>query len=159
MRQPLLFLLLVFALVAGCQEGNGKHSFANVSGTVTYNGHPIEKGYIQFQMEGNPPTTMDIIDGKFNGQAMVGSNRVSVSAKKKSATAQNLPPQALATIQGYQKVKKGEQGGPSGELDLTMVEYIPPEWGTASKQTRVIEAGSNELQFEIRDSAKTSKTP
>jgi hypothetical protein len=157
MRCPLLFLFLVLALVAGCQEG--KHAYANVSGTVTYNGSPIQKGYIQFQMEGNPPTAMDIIDGKFNGQAMVGSNRVSVSAKKKSATAKALPPQALVQIEGYQKLKKGEEGGPTGDLDLTMVEYIPPEWGSASTQTRVIEPGSNELQFEIREAAKTPKTP
>jgi hypothetical protein len=158
MRQTLLFLFLVLAIVVGCQKGE-KHSYANVSGTVTYNGHPIEKGYIQFQMEGNPPKSMDINDGKFNGQAMVGSNRVSVSAKKKSATAKSLPPEALNTIKGYQKMKKHEEGGPSGDLDLTMVEYIPPEWGSASKQERVIEPGTNELQFEIRDSAKTTKTP
>jgi hypothetical protein len=158
MRQPLLFLFLVLVMVAGCQEDK-KHSFANVSGTVTYNGNPIEKGYIQFQMEGNPPTTMDIVDGKFSGQAMVGSNRVSVSAKKKSPSAKALPPEALAQIQGYQRVKKNEQGGPSGDLDLTMVEYIPPEWGSSSKQTRVIESGTNELQFDIRESAKNAKTP
>jgi hypothetical protein len=148
MRHTLPFLFLVLAVVVGCQEG--KKHFANVSGTVTYNGHPIEKGYIQFQMEGNPPTSMDINDGKFNGQAMVGSNRVSVSAKKKAAKAPALPPEALVQIKGYQAKKKNEEGGPSGDLDLSMVEYIPPEWGSASKQTRVIEPGSNELQFEIR---------
>ena len=146
--RTLLFLFLVLAMVAGCQK-EGKRSFANVSGTVTYNGTPIEKGYIQFQMEGNPPSAMDIIDGKFNGQAMVGSNKVSVSAKKRSEKAANLPPEALLQIKGYQK-KKYEEGGPPGEIDLFMVEYIPAEWGSASKQTRVIESGSNELQFEIR---------
>jgi hypothetical protein len=149
MRQTLLFLFLVLALLVGCQKED-KHSYANVSGTVTYNGKPIEKGFITFQMEGNPPKSMDIVDGKFNGQAMVGSNRVTVSAKKKSATAKTLRPEALVQIEGYQKMKKHEEGGPAGDLDLTMVEYIPPEWGTASKQERVIEPGTNELQFEIR---------
>ena len=149
MRQALLFLFLVFAMVAGCQQDE-KRSYANVSGTVTYNGTPIEQGFITFQMEGNPPTTMDIVNGKFNGQAMVGSNKVSVSAKKRNEKAPALRPEALAQIQGYQKFKKPEEGGPSGELDLNMVEYIPPEWGSASKQTRMIEPGNNELQFEIR---------
>lgn len=136
-------------MVAGCQK-EGKHSFANVSGTVTYNGNPIEKGSIQFQMEGNPPKAMDIINGKFNGQAMVGSNRVSVSAKKKSATAKALSPEALLQFKGYQEAHRGEPGAPSEYSDLNMVEYIPPEWGSATKQTRVIESGNNELQFEIQ---------
>jgi hypothetical protein len=149
MKHTLPFLLFLgLALVVGCQKG--KHSYANVNGTVTYNGNPIEKGYIQFQMEGNPPATMDIVDGKFNGQAMVGSNRVSVSAKKRSATAPTLPPQAMIQIKGYKEKKSHEPGAPSSDLDLAMVEYIPPEWGSASKQTRVIESGTNELQFEIR---------
>jgi len=32
-----------------------------------------------------------------------------------------------------------------------MVEYIPPEWGTASKQMREVERGvKNEFEFEIK---------
>src|SRR5262249_2256013 len=90
LSRPLgLFLFLLLAIVVGCQQGD-KQNYANVSGTVTYNGQPIDKGQIIFAMEGRPPSTMDIVEGKFAGQAMVGSNKVSVSARKKAASAPKL---------------------------------------------------------------------
>jgi hypothetical protein len=142
-------LFLILALVVGCQ--GDKQTFANVKGTVTFNGKPIEKGQITFAVEGRPPATSDIVDGKFSGQAMVGSNRVSVSALKKSATAPKLPKAAQIQIKGYMEMKKGEQGGPTGDYDATLVEYIPPDWGLQSKQMRVVEAGvTNEFQFDIK---------
>src|SRR5438128_11718675 len=86
MNRPFRFLLLlILATVVGCQQGD-KQSYANVKGTVTFNGKPIEKGHITFAVEGRAPSTMDIVDGTFSGQAVVGSNKVSVSARKKYAT-------------------------------------------------------------------------
>jgi hypothetical protein len=142
------FLLLV--MVVGC-HGN-KPVYANVKGTVTFNGKPIEKGLITFAVEGKPPASSDIVDGKYSGQAMVGSNKVSVSAWKKSATAPALSKAAQTQIKGYMEKKKGEPGGPTGDSsEPNMVDYIPPEWGTQSKQIRVIEAGmTNELDFDIK---------
>ena len=146
MNRPLRFLLfLILATVVGCQQRE-KQSYATVKGTVTFNGKPIEKGQITLALEGRPPSTMDIVDGKFDGQAMVGSNKVSISAKKKVAT----PPQvkggsaaakdADAQIKGYMKWKApGEFGGPPLDYDPTMVEYIPPEWGSESRQKRQVE--------------------
>ena len=51
------FLLLPLAAVAlaGCSQGE-KLNYANVSGTVTYNGQPVEKGHIIFAVEGKPPS-------------------------------------------------------------------------------------------------------
>src|SRR5207253_8224988 len=101
MKRPVGFLLfLIFATVVGCQRGD-KPTYANVKGTVTFNGKPIEKGQITFALEGRPPSTMDLVDGKFAGQAMVGSNKVSVSAKKKSATPPKLTKDAQTQIKGY----------------------------------------------------------
>jgi len=139
-------------MVLGCQGGD-KPNYANVKGTVTYNGKPIEKGKITFAIEGRPPSTIDIVDGKFTGQAMIGSNKVSVSAKRKTATAANLPKEAKAQIEGYTKMRgqNGEYGGPPIDYDPTMVEFIPPEWGAVSTQMRVVEAGAtNEFEFDIR---------
>jgi hypothetical protein len=153
--KPLLgfFLFLLLATVVGCSMGK-KPTYANVKGTVTFNDKPIEKGQITFAAEGGPPSTMDIVDGKFSGQALVGSNRISVSAKKKSANAPKLPKNAEIQIKGYQekfRAAPGEAGGSTGDFDTSMVEYIPPEWGTQSNQMRVVEAGqTNELQFDIR---------
>jgi hypothetical protein len=163
MSRPLLFILfLALAAAAGCNPN--KQLYANVKGTVTYNGNPIDKGQITFAVEGRPPSTLDIVDGKFHGQAMVGSNKVSVSAKKKVAA----PPQARGgaaaakdadnQVKGYMKYKTaapGEFGGPPKDYDPSMVEYIPQEWGTRSTQMRVVEAhAANEFEFEVKGPAK-----
>jgi len=148
---PIPFLLL--ATVVGCGAGD-KPKYANVKGKVTFNGHPIEKGVITFSMDGRAPASMDIIDGEFNGQAMVGTNRVSVSAMKKTATAKTLPKEAQSQIKGYQQKFKDQPntgGGTVGEFDPTAVDYIPPEWGPQSKETRVIEAGqTNDIEIHIK---------
>jgi hypothetical protein len=152
MNRSLSFLLLLILLmVVGCKGGD-RQIYANVTGTVKFNGKLIDKGEITFALEGRPPSTMDIIDGKFSGQAMVGSNKVMVSAKKKGTAPQQLDEHAKTQIAGYMKwAKKGEFGGPPSDYDPTMVEYIPAQWNTDSKQMRVVEAGAaNDFQFDIR---------
>ena len=152
MKRCLLLLLFLFlATVVGC--GN-KLTYANVKGTVTYNGKPIDKGQIVFTAEGKPPTIIDIDDGKFTGQAVVGSNRISVSALKKSTVAPKpLPKEAEIQLKGYKEFMRGKSdgGGPSGVLAPVGVDYIPPEWGSDSKHIRVVEAGAaNEFEFNIK---------
>jgi hypothetical protein len=146
MKRPLLFLLfLCLVTVIGC--GGDRQTYANVKGTVTYNGKPLDKGQIGFSVEGKPPTVLDIVDGKFAGQAVVGSNKISVSATKKSATAPKLPKEAEDMVKVY---KQKKEGAASGDLPIGMVDYIPPEWGSASKQMRVVETGAaNEFDFNI----------
>jgi hypothetical protein len=157
MNRPTGFLLLVLilALAVGCEQKD-QLSYANVSGTVTFNGTPIEKGQITFAIEGRPPSTMDIVDGKFAGSAMVGQNRVMVSAKRKGTAQVTKGAKAAETqIKGYMDKKKGEFGGPPMDYDPTMVDYIPQEWGMASRQTRVVEAGAeNKYEFNIKGTDK-----
>jgi len=159
MNRSLGFLLvLILAPVAGCQQGD-KQIYADIKGKVTFNGKPIAKGLITFALEGRLPSIMNIVDGNFSGQAMIGSNKVSVSAKKKVATPPKLPKEAQIQIKGYMEKKfkaaPGEFGGPPSDYDPTMVEYIPPEWGTHSNQIRVVEAGAaNEFLFDIKGPIK-----
>jgi hypothetical protein len=165
MNRPIgICLFLILATIIGCQQGD-RQVYANVSGTVTYNGQPIEKGKITFSVEGRPPTTMDIVDGKFSGQAMVGSNKVSVSARRKATKGGQVlggaasAKDAESQMKGYMNVKfkgaPGEYGGPPKDYDPTMVEYIPTEWNQDSTQMRVIEAGAiNELKFDIKGDVK-----
>jgi hypothetical protein len=157
MNRPLGFLLcLLLATVVGCSKGD-QPTYANVKGTVMYNGKPVEKGKITFEILGRPPQTLDIVGGEFNGQAMVGENKVSVSAKKKTTNAPKLTGAAAkdaeAQIKGYTEKRPGSFGGPPVDYDPSMVEYIPPEWGTNSTQKRVIEAGQTN-QFEISIKSK-----
>jgi hypothetical protein len=143
-------LAVAIGLVAGCGK-SGAPAYANVSGTVTYNGKPLEKGQITFQTDGRPPTVADVVDGKFSGQAMVGSNKVSVSAFRKAAKPRALPTTAKKQVAAYQAMNKGGGGGSSVEYDPTMEDYIPDEWGKGSKQVRVVEAGSpNNFEFIIK---------
>jgi hypothetical protein len=66
-------------------------AYANVSGTVTYNGNPLEEGQITFSVPAfatdgagpPPPTVADIVNGKYTLQAIVGTNRVSITAFRK----------------------------------------------------------------------------
>jgi hypothetical protein len=131
-------------VVVGC---GGQHTYAKVKGTVTFNGKPVDKGEVVFTVEGKPAAVIDIVDGKYAGQAIVGSNRVSVSARKKSEKAMKLSPEVLAMKKAYIAQGKGSEGG----SDYAMVETIPPEWGSASKHVYVVEAGApNEFDLNIK---------
>src|SRR5262245_3293626 len=128
-------LAITIGLVVGCSKGKAP-SYANVSGSVTYNGKPIEKGQIVFASDGRPPTVADIVDGKYTGQAMVGTNKVMISAYRKAAKARALPETAKKQIAAYQAMNKGGGGGTSPEADPSMEDYIPEDYGKSSKQIR-----------------------
>jgi hypothetical protein len=152
MYQLARFSVLGIALgLIGCSK-NDAPSYANVSGTVTYNGSPLDKGQITFSTDGRPPTAMDIVDGKFSGQAMIGSNRIAVSAYRKGVTQKKMTVTAKKMMDAYRG--KGNPGGANTEsIDSSMEDYIPPEWGRDSKHVRVVEAGGqNNFQFDIKGS-------
>jgi len=150
MNRPLLLLpFLLFAAEVGCSRSDGP-KYTIVKGTVKYNGKPIEKGTITFAVEGRPPAAMDIINGEFTGQAMIGTNKVSVSALKKAATGSGpkLDANAKAQIEGYRKYKVE---GDASNFDPSLVDYIPAEWGQRSTHTLVVEAGApNEFPINIK---------
>jgi hypothetical protein len=143
-------LAVAIGVVVGCGKSGGL-SFANVSGTVTYNGAPLPKGQITFQTDGRAPTVADIVDGKFAGQAMIGSNKVSVAAFRKADKEKTLPETAKKQYEAYRAMNKGGGGGTSAQFDPTMEDYIPDEWGKGSTQFRVVEAGApNKFEFDIK---------
>jgi len=152
MKQPLRFLLFVFvalATVVGC--GGAKKTYAKVKGTVTFNGKPLDKGEIYFTLPGKTATFMEVVDGKFSGQALVGPNTVSLSIKKKTGIAPKLPPNAQLQAQAY-RAKGVDKGGadPKAMIDSTVVDLVPPEWGASSKQVREVEIGAaNEFEFSL----------
>jgi hypothetical protein len=118
---------------------------------VTYNGKPLEKGQITFSTDGRPPSAIDIVDGKFAGQAMVGSNKVAVSAFRKTSKERKIPAGAQQQYKAYQERNQAGGGGTSEQFDPTMEDYIPDEWGKESTQIRVVEAGGvNNFQIDIK---------
>jgi hypothetical protein len=137
-------------VVVGCGKSDVP-AYANVSGTVTYNGKPIEKGQISFSTDGRPASSMEIVDGKFAGQAMVGSNKVAVSAFRKSNKERTVPETAKKQYEAYRAMNKGGGGETTEMFDPLKEDYIPAEWGRESKQIRVVEAGgANNFQFDIK---------
>jgi hypothetical protein len=151
MYQIARFTALAVAVgVAGCGS-SGPIPYANVSGTVTYNGQPLTKGQITFFTDGRPPSAIEIVDGKYAGQAMVGSNRIQISAYRKTNKERPLPDTARKQYEAYQAMNKGGGGGASDQFDPGMEDYIPPEWGRESKQVRVVEAGAaNKFDFDVK---------
>lgn len=146
----LLFSGFCLLVTIGCDGGGDKPPpYANVSGTVKIDGKPVEKGTITFSTDGRPPAALDIRNGEYSGQAMVGSNRVQVSAKRAGGASQ-MPAIAQEQMKAYAE-GAGPEGAQGMSTDAGMVELVPPDWGTASKQMRVIEAGAqNKLDFDIR---------
>ena len=150
MKQLARFTALAIAIgVVGCNK-DGAPAYANVSGTVMYNGQPLPKGQITFSTDGRPPSAIEIVDGKFSGQAMVGSNKIMISAYRKTSKERVIPDSAKKQYEAYRAMNKG--GADKSEtFDPTMEDYIPPEWGRDSKQMRVVEAGGqNKFEIEIK---------
>jgi hypothetical protein len=151
MYQIARFSVLAMAIgLVGCGKGDDAPAFANVSGAVSYGGEPIDKGTITFSTDGRAPTSMDIVNGQYTGQAMVGSNKVAISSFRKAAKERKLPETAEKQVTAYSAMNKGGGGGGSPQSDLSMEDFIPEEYGRGTKQIRVVEAGgANKFDFNI----------
>jgi hypothetical protein len=94
-RRALLLLFLGstgVALIGGC--GNPESS--TVSGTVTVDGKPLEKGVITFTAPDGKSATTAIQGGKYDIRTTPGTNRVQISApvvtgKRKEYNAADAP--------------------------------------------------------------------
>jgi hypothetical protein len=140
-----LLLLFLLAPVVGCGD---RQNYVKVKGTVTFNDKPLPKGQVMFTVEGRPASVIEVIDGKFEGQALVGSNKVSVSSMKKTATKRTFPKEAELQRKAYKE--QGKSNDESGDTDFVSVETIPPEWGSESKHTFAVEKGAaNEFDLKI----------
>lgn len=151
MKKSIPAIALFTTMVAvGCDKGDKPPPYANVSGTVKYNGKLLPKGTITFATDGRPPTIMDITDGSFSGQAMTGSNKIIISARRKAAALANLPPDVISRIQ-HQTSGPPKAGGEPPDSNAGTEEMIPADWNSNSKQMRVVESGAqNKFEFEIK---------
>jgi len=98
-RRPLAasFALAVVMGISGC-EGTSSLNKLTVTGTVTYDGKPVEKGVIlfafgEFRFEGGSNTTGFVRNGKFSVAGVSpGKNCVIVAASKASTGGGNFAP-------------------------------------------------------------------
>jgi len=82
-----LFLLILGAgLAIGCGRARSRAVRMPVRGEVLVDGKSLPRGRISFNaMNGEPPATMQIENGSYVGQAIVGRNRVMITASKSSS--------------------------------------------------------------------------
>ncbi len=132
--QIFVFALLLCGTVAGC--GKSGPARASVSGTVTFDGAPVEEGMIEFiPFPGvvGPPVQIAIKDGKFSSPKdsgpTVGKNNVQITAMKKTG-------KKVKTIMG--------------EESDEVVQYIPPQYNQLTQLNTEITTGTNNVDFELK---------
>ena len=82
-RRCLILPMVVLGLAAGCGASGPKK--AQVSGTVTLDGQPLDQGEIYFVTPGagTPPEILKVVDGRFEGAVTLGKKRVEIHSAKK----------------------------------------------------------------------------
>ncbi len=141
-----LLAVTVFCGLSGCAP---EHELAQVTGTVSYQGKPIENGTIVFEVSGYRSSYGQIVNGQIvelrtlepNDGVPVGNARVAVPAP---APADSGPAAAGNEPAG------DAPGGPSGMTipkGLLPVKYANPE---TSGLTAMIQSGENEVSFELQ---------
>src|SRR5262245_14093943 len=81
---PVAMVCLIVGLPSGCEKKVIDSKKARVSGKVLLDGKPLKAGSITFDAQnGEPPSTLDILDGNYEGKAIIGKNKVMISAIEK----------------------------------------------------------------------------
>ena len=139
-RRALLFVfpLLLTIAFAGC--GGDPLGRQPVSGTVSVNGAPLEKGTVNFQpIEKGIGSGGRVEGGKYaiarKDGLPVGKYRVTINAP--------TPGSAQA-----------DANAPPGEPPPPPQELIPEDWNTKSEHTVDITSGKNEHNFEVQAKKK-----
>ncbi|MBP3960217.1 hypothetical protein J8F10_33740 [Gemmata sp. G18] len=133
-RVALAALLLTCAFLAGC----GGPPRAEVTGTVTLDGVPVENGIIQFYPAGGAGQSAGggIENGKYKVDASVGEMTVTINASK---------------VVGKHKLFDTKE---SPEVD-TIQELVPPEYNKQSTLKITLKPGVNEsVNFELKGTKK-----
>lgn len=120
--------------LAGCGKQVEQVKRVPVTGRVTLDGQSLATGHITFDpRNGQPPSTFDILDGRFEGRAPVGKNKVLITSIKKVSIRDRM---------GFD--------GP-GYDELVEENALPARYNTESQITReVVEEGRNEFNFDTK---------
>lgn len=115
---------------------------AKVKGTITLDNKPLQTGRIIFDASnGQPPADLDILDGKFEGNAPIGKCKVSITSFKQMTYKEKL-----------EREGKKPMDGP-GYDQPSEVNLLPERYNTKSEITREISADKpNDFTFELKSS-------
>jgi len=103
---------ICLALTCSCTPQNAPPPpTAKVSGTVTLDGQPMDRGDIRFVVPSQAPKVMQIRSGAFSGDAFIGKNKVEV-VKEEDGPPSTTDPKILTKI----NLVATEFSGPSTKL-------------------------------------------
>ncbi len=124
----LLPLVVVLATV-GCADNSG---LAEVSGTVSVDGEPAEKGSISFfPVNGQGPTTgAQILQGKYQSQIPLGESKVEIRVSK---------------VVGQKKL----YDTPDSPVQDVYAEVLPSKYNSQSELRFDAQAGANEKDWHL----------
>jgi hypothetical protein len=135
-------MCVVVALCCGCGTGDGLNR-ASVSGKVTVNGTPVEKGNISFMpAKGTkgPSVGGEIKNGTFQIPAargpVAGNYTVQLNAPQKTGRKTKLAPGV--SVPGL---------APGAEIDEVL--DLPAQYNTKSTLQKEVKAGKNDFDFEL----------
>jgi hypothetical protein len=134
------FVCVGFALATGC-ESTTEGGRREVTGSVTFNGQPVEEGQIVFEPEapGARMATGQIKGGKYHIEPKFGPSDGSY----------------LVRIDGYRKKKVGNMlpnpNARGSDTDVVSEQYLPAEYNTRTTLRIDIAAdGENVHDFELK---------
>ena len=160
-----LLSLLPLTLLSGCGGGSDRPETVPVTGTVLYNGKPVEKAIVSFSCEGAPRSATGVTDaeGKFtlstfglNDGAIVGTHVITVNKPDPKAD------QAPATANGADEKLLDDPSAMTAEM-VKMAESpdaVPPFSGLLPEQysgassplsETVSGSGPNEFVLQLTD--------
>lgn len=131
MTKRLFMIVIVASTISGC-SGVKKADEYPVSGVVTFDGAPVDKGRITFQETGGSQRSFagDIHDGAYTLQAAPGEMKVMIIASR--------------PIPGKFDNSNGTSE-PVGEM------YIPENYNSKSDLTATVKSGNNEpISFDLK---------
>jgi hypothetical protein len=125
-------LLLLLLGLAGLVSGSGCGAGATISGEVTVDGKPLDKGFISYtSADGNgTPVTAAIRDGRYEVRTVAGRKVVLISAP---------------VVVGQRK----EHNGPGAALIDITEERLPPSCNSKSELTFEATSGSNTKNWAV----------
>ena len=132
------YCLFLFAVIAIASSGGCGDSKANVFGTVTIDGKPVEFGAIGFQASGKPKLSGRIREGGKYELEQGGSDRV-------------LPGSYKVTVVGYERDMNPKPGSPPNHKVNTPKMYRS---SATSGLTAEVKAGSNRHDFDLKSDAE-----
>lgn len=156
-----LVVVLGLCLCIGCGRKTGVEGLVKVSGTVNFQGNPVEGATVMFAPDGGGRAASGRTDatGKFqlttlnpNDGALPGKYKVSVSK------VENIGPESQITAEQMAQMVSGGMAAPMGPKEPSAAKagdrryHVPQKYGnveTSELSADVTEAGPNDFTFDL----------